>query len=63
MSRKPLTDKTGEVRELQREDIRAMRSATEVLPAELVGVFCGPRCPGRRFGNAATKALRKVSGL
>jgi hypothetical protein len=32
MKRKPLTDKSGEVRTLEREDIRAMRPASEALP-------------------------------
>jgi len=36
MSRKPLTDKSGEVRELTREDIRTMRPAAEVRPSELL---------------------------
>jgi uncharacterized protein (DUF4415 family) len=36
MSKKPLIDEEGEVRELTREDIRAMRPAQEVLPKELL---------------------------
>ena len=50
MSRKPLTDKNGEVRELHREDIRAMRSATEVLPAELIAAL-----PKRRLDSAGRR--------
>jgi uncharacterized protein (DUF4415 family) len=46
MKKKPLTDKTGEVRELTRKDIRAMRSASEVLPPELVKVL-----PKRKVGQ------------
>ena len=39
MKTKPLTNKEGEVRELTQEDIRNMRSASEVLPENLVNVF------------------------
>lgn len=46
MNRKPLTDKSGEVRELTRKDIRAMRSAAEVLPAELLAIL-----PKRKRGE------------
>ena len=45
--RKPLTDKDGNVRELQDEDIRDMRPAAEVLPPELVAVL-PKRRPGER---------------
>ena len=44
---KPLTDSEGEVRELEAEDIRAMRPAAEVLPAELVAIL-PKRRPGQR---------------
>ncbi len=47
MSRKPLTDETGEVRELEAADIRRMRSAAEVLPAELAALL-PKRRPGQR---------------
>jgi uncharacterized protein (DUF4415 family) len=47
MKRKPLTNKSGEVRELQTEDIRRMRRADEVLPPELSGVL-PKRRPGER---------------
>ncbi len=47
MSRKPLTDKKGEVRELEVEDFRGMRPAAEVLPPELVAVL-PKRKPGQR---------------
>ena len=47
MSRKPLTDKNGEVRELEVGDFRAMRSASEVLPTELLAVL-PKRRPGQR---------------
>ncbi len=46
---KPLTDKAGQVRELTREDIRKMRSASEVLPPKLLAILpkrkCGERGP------------------
>jgi uncharacterized protein (DUF4415 family) len=47
MSRKPLTDKNGEVRELEVEDFRAMRSASDVLPTELLALL-PKRRPGQR---------------
>lgn len=39
MKKKPLTNKSGQVRELTREDIRDMRSASDVLPADLLTVL------------------------
>jgi hypothetical protein len=39
MKKKPLTNKQGEVRELTLQDIKAMRPAKEVLPAELLAVL------------------------
>jgi uncharacterized protein (DUF4415 family) len=59
MSRKPLTDKSGEVRELTREDIRAMRPAVEVLPPELLAVL-PKRKPGQR-GPQRTPVKKKIS--
>ena len=47
MNKKPLTNKSGEVRELNAADIRAMRPAPEVLPAELVALL-PRRQPGQR---------------
>ena len=47
MNRRPLTDKEGEVRELQAEDIRAMRSPGEVLPPALAAAL-PKRRPGER---------------
>jgi uncharacterized protein (DUF4415 family) len=47
MKKKPLTDKAGEVRSLQTGDIRVMRSAREVLPADLMKVL-PKRRPGER---------------
>jgi uncharacterized protein (DUF4415 family) len=47
MSRKPLTDKNGEVRELEVEDFRAMRSASDMLPTELLALL-PKRRPGQR---------------
>ena len=46
MSKKPLANKSGQVRELTKEDIRAMRPAKEVLPAELLDVL-----PKRKVGQ------------
>ncbi len=46
MNKKPLTDESGEVRELTRDDMREMRSSAEVLPPELVAVL-----PARRPGS------------
>ena len=57
MKEKPLTNKAGRVRELTRKDIREMRSASEVLPAELLGVL-----PKRTVGQRGhQKAPTKVS--
>lgn len=39
MSKKSLTNKAGHVRELTRKNMRAMRSADKVLPANLVNVL------------------------
>lgn len=47
MSKKPLTSRNGEVRELTRADLRAMRPVREVLPAELVAIL-PKRRPGQR---------------
>lgn len=52
MKRKPLTDEAGEVRELTREDFRAMRPAAEVLPPELVAIL-PKRKPGQRGAQRA----------
>jgi uncharacterized protein (DUF4415 family) len=47
MKMKPLTDKSGRVRELTREDIKRFRPAAEVLPQELLAVL-PKRKPGQR---------------
>lgn len=39
MKKKPLINKAGHVRELTREDIHAMRSASEILPTDLLDVL------------------------
>lgn len=39
MSKKPLTDEDGEVRELLAADFKKMRPAFEVLPPELVEII------------------------
>jgi len=59
MSRKPLTDKSGEVRELTRKDIRAMRPAAEVLPPELLAIL-PKRKPGQR-GPQRAPVKKKIS--
>ena len=47
MNEKLLTDETGEVHELRSADMRAMRSASEALPPELLVLL--PACkPGSR---------------
>jgi uncharacterized protein (DUF4415 family) len=59
MSKQPLTDASGEVRELDEEDIGAMRPAAEVLPADLLGLL-PKRRPGQR-GPAKKPAKRIVT--
>ena len=59
MSRKPLTDESGEVRELGAADIRAMRPAADVLSAELVAVL-PKRRPGER-GPQKAPAKQQVT--
>jgi uncharacterized protein (DUF4415 family) len=55
--KKSLTSKSGRVRELKRKDIRAMRSASEVLPSELLEVL-----PKRKRGERGLqKEPKKVS--
>jgi uncharacterized protein (DUF4415 family) len=56
MKKKPLTNIKGEVRELTSEDIRSMRAAKEVLPAELLKVL--PKSKGQR---GRQKAPTKVA--
>lgn len=46
MKKKPLTNKSGEVRELTGKDIKKMRSASDVLPKELLAVL-----PKRKVGQ------------
>ncbi len=46
MKKKPLTNKSGQVRELTRNDIRNMRFASEVLPSALLEVL-----PQRKVGQ------------
>ncbi|HVE44369.1 MAG TPA: BrnA antitoxin family protein [Gammaproteobacteria bacterium] len=57
MKKKPLTNKSGHVRELKREDISAMRPAREVLPAKLLAAL-PKRKPGER---GLQKSPKKVS--
>jgi len=59
---KPLTDKSGEVRELSREDMKHFRPAAEVLPQELLAVL-PKRKPGQRGAQKMpTKEPVIVSG-
>ena len=52
--KKVLTSKSGRVRELTTKDIRAMRSAGEVLPSQLVGVL-----PKRKRGERGPQVKPK----
>jgi len=52
--RLPLTDKDGEVRELTTDDFKHFRSASEVLPSELIAVL--PK-RGRPRAEAPKKAV------
>ena len=54
MRMKPLTDKSGEVRELTREDMKRFRPAAEVLPQELLAVL-----PKRKPGQRGRKRCRR----
>ena len=56
MKMEPLTDKSGEVLELTREDLKRFRPAAEVLPQELLAVL-PKRKPGQR---GAQKRPKKV---
>jgi uncharacterized protein (DUF4415 family) len=57
MKKKPLTNKSGHVRELKRVDIRTMRPASEVLPAKLLALL-----PKRKRGERGLqKEPKKVS--
>lgn len=53
MSKLPLTDEHGEVRELMAEDLRGFRPAAEVLPEELLAVL-----PKRRPGQRGPQKVR-----
>lgn len=46
MKKKLLTNESGQVRELTRQDIRDMRPASEVLPTELLNIL-----PKRKVGH------------
>ena len=60
MSNKPLTDDAGEVRELDAEDIAAMRPGAEVLPTSLMDRL-SKRRPGQR--GPGTRPARKLISL
>lgn len=53
-NRLPLTDKHGEVRELQKKDFKSFKSAEEVLPAELIAIL--PK-RGRPTSESPKKAV------
>ncbi len=55
MKKEPLTDKTGEVRELTGVDIRSMRTGDEVLPADLLKVLPKSKVGQRGRQKAPTK--------
>lgn len=50
MKKKPLTNKSGKVRELTRQDIKAMRLPGEVLPPKLLAIL-----PKRKIGQPGTQ--------
>lgn len=52
MKKKKLTDKSGEVRELTRRDIKKFRPAGEVLPTALLEVL-----PRRKRGQRGTQKM------
>jgi uncharacterized protein (DUF4415 family) len=60
MNKKPLTDESGEVRELTSDDMRGMRSAAEVLPAELVALLPARKPGSRGLQQQPTKVLVTV---
>jgi len=55
--KKPLTNKDGEVRELVKEDIQRMRSAREVLPADLYKTIKERKVGQRGVQKKPTKIL------
>jgi uncharacterized protein (DUF4415 family) len=55
MKKKPLTNKTGQVRELTRKDIRSMRPASEALPVELLDVLHKRKVGQRGHQKSPTK--------
>jgi uncharacterized protein (DUF4415 family) len=52
MKMKPLTDKSGEVRELTRQDIRRFRPAEEALSKELLALM-----PKRKTGQRGAQKM------
>lgn len=57
MKKKPLSNKSGHVRELKKEDFKAMRPASKVLPEKLLSVL-----PKRKRGERGPqKAATKIS--
>ncbi|OAI46482.1 hypothetical protein AYO45_01690 [Gammaproteobacteria bacterium SCGC AG-212-F23] len=56
MKQKPLSNKSGKIRELKEKDINAMKSASAVLPAELLDIL-----PKRKRGERGTqKSPKKI---
>ena len=59
MPKKPLTDKSGVVRELTREDLRGFRPAAEVLPPDLLTVL--PRRRGAQKAPVKEQVTLRLS--
>ncbi|MGB6977138.1 MAG: BrnA antitoxin family protein [Gammaproteobacteria bacterium] len=57
MKKKPLTNKSGQVRELTRQDIRIMQSANKVLPSSLLDVLA----KRKRGQRGPQKQPKKIS--
>lgn len=60
MKEKPLTNKAGLVRELTGKDIRDMRTASEVLPADLLNVLPGVKLAQQERQKSPAIVLKKL---
>lgn len=54
MSKKPLIDKNGEVREITAEDLKKFRPASEVLPPELLALLPKKGRPSKEIPKKMT---------
>jgi len=54
MSKKPLIDKNGEVREITSEDLKTFRPASEVLPPELLALLPKKGRPSKEMPKIMT---------